>query len=143
MGKRKATTYDDEYDLLPTLASSAAHVGYGYGVPGTSYNPIALDSPPPKAPAKKRQRKVKDPDAPAPEKRLAIMKKKCPANIKERLARVAEQRRVAFLFLMSSSNLTCCLYARFFLVDRKRHGQELREEFQVLGSTGNVGASHL
>ncbi|KIP11425.1 hypothetical protein PHLGIDRAFT_474436 [Phlebiopsis gigantea 11061_1 CR5-6] len=118
MGKRKAAAYDDEYDLLPTLASSSAHVGYGYGAPGTSFNPIALDSPPQKAPAKKRQRKAKDPDAPVPEKRLAIMKKKCPANIKERLARVIEQR--------------------FFLVDRKRTGQELREEFQVLGTTGNV-----
>lgn len=29
---------------------------------------------------------------------------------------------------------------RFFMVDRKRNGQDLREEFQVLGSTGNVSA---
>jgi hypothetical protein len=28
--------------------------------------------------------------------------------------------------------------ARFFMVDRRRNGDELREEFSVLGSTGNV-----
>ena len=95
MPKRKAATYDGDLDLLPTLASSSAYAGYGYGAPGTSRNPITLDSPPPKVPAKKRQRKAKDSDSPVPEKRLAIMKKKCPANIKERLARVTEQRRVA------------------------------------------------
>ncbi len=27
---------------------------------------------------------------------------------------------------------------RFFMVDRTRNGKELKEEFQVLGSTGNV-----
>ena len=27
---------------------------------------------------------------------------------------------------------------RFFMIDRKREGKELREEFSVLGSTGNV-----
>ena len=30
--------------------------------------------------------------------------------------------------------------SRFFMVDRKREGNELREEFSVLGSTGNVCA---
>ncbi|EMD38028.1 hypothetical protein CERSUDRAFT_134570 [Gelatoporia subvermispora B] len=59
-----------------------------------------------------------DPDALAPEKRGAVFKKKCPKNILERLDRVISQR--------------------FFLVDRRRDGHELREEFNVLGSTGNV-----
>ena len=27
---------------------------------------------------------------------------------------------------------------RFFMIDRRREGDELREEFKVLGSTGNV-----
>lgn len=67
---------------------------------------------------RKRQKKVKDPDEPVPEKRLAMMKRKCPQNILDRLERVQTQR--------------------FFMVDRKRNGDELREEFQVLGSTGNV-----
>ena len=51
---------------------------------------------------------------------MAIMKKKCPNVTRERLERVTTQR--------------------FFMVDRKRVDREgeLREEFQVLGSTGNV-----
>lgn len=78
-----------------------------------------LDTPPvAKPPPIKRQRKMKDADAPAPEKRGAIFKKKCPKNILERLDRVASQR--------------------FFMVDRQREGNELHEEFSVLGSTGNV-----
>ncbi|KAI0087842.1 hypothetical protein BDY19DRAFT_227057 [Irpex rosettiformis] len=57
---------------------------------------------------------------PKAEKRLAITKKKCPNVTRERLERVTTQR--------------------FFMVDRKRVDREgeLREEFQVLGSTGNV-----
>ncbi|KAI0771350.1 hypothetical protein BC629DRAFT_1640993 [Irpex lacteus] len=48
------------------------------------------------------------------------MKKKCPNVTRERLERVTTQR--------------------FFMVDRKRVDREgeMREEFQVLGSTGNV-----
>lgn len=30
---------------------------------------------------------------------------------------------------------------RFFMVDRTRNGDELKEEFDVLGSTGNVSMS--
>ncbi|KAH8099574.1 hypothetical protein BXZ70DRAFT_894818 [Cristinia sonorae] len=100
---------------------------YAYGPPGSgSYtNPIILDSPPfpsaslpDKPPPAKRQKKKKDPDAPEPEKRGAIFKKKCPQNILERVARVQEQR--------------------MFLLDRTRNGNELREEFAMQGSTGNV-----
>jgi hypothetical protein len=31
---------------------------------------------------------------------------------------------------------------RFFMIDRKRVGGALREEFNVLGSTGNVSFVH-
>ncbi|KAI0033393.1 hypothetical protein K488DRAFT_47803 [Vararia minispora EC-137] len=55
---------------------------------------------------------------PAGEKRLARFKPRCPQNILDRLDRVMSQR--------------------FFMVDRRREDGELREEFSVLGSTGNV-----
>ncbi|KAK0505398.1 hypothetical protein EDD18DRAFT_1129186 [Armillaria luteobubalina] len=55
---------------------------------------------------------------PKPEKRGAIFKKKCPQNILDRLNRVTEQR--------------------FFMIDRERDGDEPKETFNVLGSTGNV-----
>ncbi|KAL4068101.1 hypothetical protein J3A83DRAFT_4359910 [Scleroderma citrinum] len=53
-----------------------------------------------------------------PEKRGAIMKKKCPQSILERVDRVMSQR--------------------FFMINRRREPNKLREEFSVLGSTGNV-----
>ncbi|EGN95907.1 hypothetical protein SERLA73DRAFT_187179 [Serpula lacrymans var. lacrymans S7.3] len=70
------------------------------------------------APPAKRRRKKKDPNDTQPEKRGATFKKKCPQNIMDRVNRVMSQR--------------------FFLLDRKREGGQLREEFSVLGSTGNV-----
>ena len=80
--KRKAT--EDPYISCgyPYASGAAA------AAPGSSNNPIELDSPP-KA---KRQRKAKDPDALAPEKRGAIFKKVCPKNIIERVERVMGQR---------------------------------------------------
>ncbi|KAJ7082650.1 hypothetical protein B0H15DRAFT_852239 [Mycena belliarum] len=53
-----------------------------------------------------------------PEKRGAMFKKRCPQNILDRVDRVMTQR--------------------FFMVDRNRFEGELKEEFQVLGSTGNI-----
>jgi len=47
-----------------------------------------------------------------------MFKKSCPKNIQDRVARVMSQR--------------------FFMIDRRREGEELCEEFKVLGSTGNV-----
>lgn len=35
-------------------------------------------------------------------------------------------------------SLSGLLSNRFFMIDRKREGDELKEEFKVLGSTGNV-----
>ncbi|KAI0001916.1 hypothetical protein BJV77DRAFT_24576 [Russula vinacea] len=68
----------------------------------------------------KSKRLRKDPQSPdaTPEKRGAIFKKACPKNILDRVARVMSQR--------------------FFMIDRRREGEELCEEFKVLGSTGNV-----
>ncbi|KAH9484565.1 hypothetical protein JR316_0004047 [Psilocybe cubensis] len=67
---------------------------------------------------KPRGKKAKVDDAVPVEKRAAKYKPRCPQNIMERLERVREQR--------------------MYMVDRRRNGNELREEFSVLGSTGNV-----
>ncbi|KAI0681877.1 hypothetical protein BC835DRAFT_1001369 [Cytidiella melzeri] len=86
--------------------------------------PDTAPAPPPakgkgKAPQGTQPRAPKQPKQ-VQEKRQAMMKKKCPIVTRERLERVTTQR--------------------FFMVDRKRVDRdgELREEFQVLGSTGNV-----
>ncbi|GBE90195.1 hypothetical protein SCP_1900440 [Sparassis crispa] len=79
-------------------------------VPGSSSNPHVVEAPA-KPPTAKRQKKNA-------EKRGAIFKRKCPKAILERVARVMSQR--------------------FFMIDRRRAGEALREEFSVLGSTGNV-----
>lgn len=92
-------------------------------------------------PKTKRRKKAKEaegtpaPKPPPPEKRGAIFKKKCPQNIIERVGRVITQRCVA-LILLIERNTDCD--PRFCMLDRRRNGDELREEFDVLGSTGNV-----
>ncbi|KAF8902798.1 hypothetical protein CPB84DRAFT_1775471 [Gymnopilus junonius] len=85
--------------------------------------PTASSSAP--APSKKgRGKKKADPDDEAgssssqPEKRGAVFKPQCPQNIQDRVYRVMTQR--------------------IFMIDRQRNDGELREEFSVLGSTGNV-----
>ncbi|KAJ6523832.1 hypothetical protein B0H19DRAFT_1200947 [Mycena capillaripes] len=70
------------------------------------------------SPGKKTRKKAAEQAALPPEKRGAMFKKKCPQNILDRVERVMTQR--------------------FFMVDRKRFEGELKEEFQVLGSTGNI-----
>ncbi|KAJ3477870.1 hypothetical protein NLI96_g10165 [Meripilus lineatus] len=136
--KRKAAEYDPYTDWVPTVppphctsssqASSSRLSGPSSSLPsGSQANPIELDltpppspppAPPPSLPPAKKQRQKKDPNEAAPEKRGAAFKKKCPKNILERVERVISQR--------------------FFMIDRSRIGDELREEFSVLGSTGNV-----
>ncbi|KAI0949803.1 hypothetical protein AcV7_008466 [Taiwanofungus camphoratus] len=108
MGVRKRKATGNECASAEASSSTVA---------GPSSNPIVIDSPV-KAPPAKRQRHKKDTDVPIPEKRGAVFKKRCPKNILDRLDRVFSQR--------------------FFMVDRRRVGSELREEFSVLGSTGNV-----
>jgi hypothetical protein len=106
-------------------------------VPVTKQNKTSTIGP--ETPKRKRQRKTKDVDldAPVPEKRNAIFKKKCPQNILERVERVISQR---YAFLSAATMLFKAVEPRgsFFMIDRRRNGQELREEFSVLGSTGNV-----
>ncbi|KAK2463824.1 hypothetical protein APHAL10511_004129 [Amanita phalloides] len=65
----------------------------------------------------KGTKKGKEKEAPE-EKRAARFKVKCPQNIMDRVYRVRQQR--------------------LFMIDRSREGEELRETFSVLGSTGNV-----
>ncbi|KAJ7452852.1 hypothetical protein FB451DRAFT_676023 [Mycena latifolia] len=86
--------------------------------PVASSSQTPLESSGTAVPAKKGRKKAGDSPATPPEKRGAIFKKKCPQNILDRVERVMTQR--------------------FFMVDRKRFGGELKEEFQVLGSTGNI-----
>ncbi|KAF9053334.1 hypothetical protein BJ165DRAFT_1383751 [Panaeolus papilionaceus] len=85
--------------------------------------PIAGPSQPAKSPAKRGRKKaaeVNDSNTQLQpeEKRQARFKPHPPQNILERLARVRTQR--------------------MFMIDRSRNDGELREEFSVLGSTGNV-----
>ncbi|CCM05137.1 uncharacterized protein FIBRA_07345 [Fibroporia radiculosa] len=120
MPKRKALEDDYESWMLPHPAPARSR---SYTSAASSYTPAQPVSASSRAvghqqPQEKRQRNQKDPDTPASEKRGAIFKKKCPKNILERLDRVISQR--------------------FYMVDRKRESNELREEFSVLGSTGNV-----
>ncbi|KIM36473.1 hypothetical protein M413DRAFT_31701 [Hebeloma cylindrosporum] len=90
----------------------------GTGQAGPSSSQLA----PPAPPAKARKGKQKaDPNAESesqPEKRQAQFKPRCPQNILDRVQRVMTQR--------------------IFMIDRNRNGDELKEEFSVLGSTGNV-----
>ncbi|OJT07851.1 Mitogen-activated protein kinase kinase kinase 1 [Trametes pubescens] len=116
MPPRKRKAVDDSYTGYSSYTCAASYPATA--VPGASSNPILVDSSAAQKPAPKRQRKAKDPDAPVPEKRGAIFKKACPKNIIERVERVMQQR--------------------FFMIDRRRQGTELKEEFSVLGSTGNV-----
>ena len=95
--KRKAVA--DAYDphlgfkgepIVPKLPTSYLLAPtYGAAGSGSYSNPINLDSPQPKP---KRARKAKDPNAPVPEKRGAVLKKNCPKNIMERAFRVRDQR---------------------------------------------------
>ena len=120
------TTTSNKY---PLPSSS----GYSPGA-GSASNPIVLDSPP-KA---KRARNTKASEPPA-EKRGAIFKKACPKNIIERVERVMAQR---YVHVDVNVTLTSKLIhrARFYMIDRQREGDELKEVFSVLGSTGNVSS---
>ncbi|KAI0320361.1 hypothetical protein OF83DRAFT_1053226 [Amylostereum chailletii] len=126
---KRASSYDypppapHAYDYPPT--ASGAYAPSPAPAPKRQRTSVLsqLDAPVAPEPSTARQKpqrakKAKNADGPVPEKRLARFKKACPQNIMERVERVMSQR--------------------FFMVDRKRKGDELREEFSVLGSTGNV-----
>ncbi|KAH7889342.1 hypothetical protein F5I97DRAFT_1843539 [Phlebopus sp. FC_14] len=117
----KAPVYQPQAPMYPSLACPTAYASYPYYQSmqlGSSVSSAALSPPPKRA----RRSRVKSNDhqtgGEKPEKRGAITKKKCPQNIFDRVDRVMSQR--------------------FFMLDRRRNGSELREEFSVLGSTGNV-----
>ncbi|KAF9012885.1 hypothetical protein BDZ89DRAFT_963413 [Hymenopellis radicata] len=80
----------------------------------------AYKPPPPPQPSPSKSAKTPKPKTPAKskEKRQARFKSAAPQAILQRLDRVASQR--------------------FFMVDREREGDELKEVFSVLGSTGNI-----
>jgi hypothetical protein len=106
------------------IPSKLSHVS-ARPTPTASLSTVAALTPVPasqteKGPTKVPQSRTSKQPKQQQEKRLAIMKKKCPNVTRERLERVTTQR--------------------FFMVDRKRvdREDELREEFKVLGSTGNV-----
>ncbi|KAK0194810.1 hypothetical protein F5146DRAFT_923008 [Armillaria mellea] len=103
----------DGYSIPPPSTSQAKKA---CATPPAKMAPSAAPIPP-KSLAKAKAKTPREPK-PKPEKRGAIFKKKCPQNILDRLDRVIEQR--------------------FFMIDRERDSDELKETFKVLGSTGNV-----
>ena len=126
--KRKADAYDPYTNWVPTVpppdalgssksysASQAQQAGSSSLIRGSRTNPIELDITPPPSPAPlppaKKQRKKKDPQAEAPEKRGAMFKKQCPQNIRERVERVISQRYVP---LQSSSQCRVTLCALYY-----------------------------
>ncbi|EPS93838.1 hypothetical protein FOMPIDRAFT_1026400 [Fomitopsis schrenkii] len=124
MAKRKADpddiidlTEDDTSWIPPRPARPySSHASTSYA---PTSRPTPRPTPAPAPPPAKKQRKQKEVKAASSqEKRPARFRAKCPQNILERLDRVISQR--------------------FFMIDRTRNGDELKEEFSVLGSTGNV-----
>ncbi|KAI0257448.1 hypothetical protein BJV78DRAFT_37603 [Lactifluus subvellereus] len=72
----------------------------------------------------KRSRKdAEDSDATLPEQRGAMFKRSCPQKILERVERVMSQR--------------------FFMIDRRREGDELREDSKFLGQRGMFVGSNV
>ncbi|EJT98751.1 hypothetical protein DACRYDRAFT_118538 [Dacryopinax primogenitus] len=137
VGKRKRGDNSDEDDcvydrfLYPTDSVAAAERAYPLPPPPSTlvgpstsftavrslgYHAMAMEGD--AGPSTPRKRAKKDPESPLQEKRLARWKNSCPLKIQERVERVMTQR--------------------FYLVDRDREGDELKETFKVLGSTGNI-----
>ncbi|KAH8829453.1 hypothetical protein DL96DRAFT_1598170 [Flagelloscypha sp. PMI_526] len=105
---------------MPAKRKRSDSVAMNYAA-STSSMPVRFDSlsnfpttSQPPVPPPKKARAKKEPS----EKRLARYKSVCPQNIRDRVDRVLSQR--------------------FFMVDRRRQGEDLKEVFSVLGSTGNV-----
>jgi hypothetical protein len=92
---RKPRAKKDIPAVHPARPSIAAYDPHPYSYPAKLGPPVpqmqAANTEAPPA-AKKQRKKKADPDAPVPEKRGAIFKKKCPNNILERVDRVMSQR---------------------------------------------------
>ena len=108
--------------------------------PTTSAVPEAGPSPPPPKKGRKKADPAADANGSQPEKRGAVFKSKCPQNILDRQARVMTQRCVhtSRFGTLSSTLVNESYLSRIFMIDRNRIEGQLREEFSVLGSTGNV-----
>ncbi|KAF8707331.1 hypothetical protein AX14_013607 [Amanita brunnescens Koide BX004] len=102
---------------FPTYLASTPETTGPYTSIADPFPTQAAESSPQKGKGKGK-RKGKDKESPPEEKRAARFKPKCPQNIMDRVQRVRQQR--------------------LFMIDRNRSGDELRETFSVLGSTGNV-----
>jgi hypothetical protein len=78
---------------MSSVPYSSYNYSYPYSQPTNSHaqsqSPYQEALPPP---VKKQRKKKKDPNEPAPEKRGAMFKKKCPQNILDRVDRVMSQR---------------------------------------------------
>ena len=129
-------------------ASAAAEfeptgVGSSSAVPLAGPSQPSVSAPAPSKRGKGKGKKKADPDDDAgpsgsPEKRGAVFKPKCPQNIMERVHRVMTQRYVFWCLSSVTGGADCGCCCRLFMIDRHRNDGELREEFSVLGSTGNV-----
>ncbi|KAI9445094.1 hypothetical protein H4582DRAFT_883725 [Lactarius indigo] len=115
MGKRKLAPDADVIDSTGPEWHGTNSDPAGASGPSLGQQKQARTSP---SKAKRLRKNPQSSDASLPEKRDATFKKSCPKNILDRVARVMSQR--------------------FFMIDRRREGNELKEEFKVLGSTGNV-----
>lgn len=152
------------YPYMPSQAASLlveSANGTGGMKTGLSSSSAVGRSPGVPSPAKKRNTaKTKEPV----EKRAARKRGRCPNDVMARYERARTQRyvrrplsflrgEIMFCFLLHSAfrvlrfedsqwssidRVADTHGIRFFMVDRQRNGDELREEFKVLGSTGNV-----
>ncbi|TFK33867.1 hypothetical protein BDQ12DRAFT_690526 [Crucibulum laeve] len=100
-------------------AASMTPLSASYSTTAQSASTLARTSTQPaKKPGKKKAAAESPAPAGQPEKRLAQFKPKCPQNILDRVERVMSQR--------------------IFMLTRERVDGELKEEFKILGSTGNA-----
>ena len=140
MVKRKAAPCGDIIDLTEdddTSWKPPPRPARPYSSHASTSRPPPQPEPILAPPPAKKPRKQKEPKAASSqEKRPARFRAKCPQNILDRLDRVVSQRYASSR--VAGSEKTYDYDRRFFMIDRHRDGGELKEEFSVLGSTGNV-----
>jgi hypothetical protein len=127
MGRKRKAEESDDHGYIPSAADAYVNTE---DAGASSSQEVAKP---------KRKQKKKDKE-PAEEKRLARFKAACPKSIQERVDRVRSQRFVLGLCLIPRWVIGDWLGSRdrFYMIDRSREGDELKETFKVLGSTGNV-----
>ncbi|TFK18862.1 hypothetical protein FA15DRAFT_674946 [Coprinopsis marcescibilis] len=106
----------------PKKSKSAGSLGFSQGraknITGVGVGSSTATEPGSSSGPVTKKRKKSEDGRPAIEKRQARLRSKCPQNILERLERARSQT--------------------FYLLERRRIAEELREEFDITGSTGNV-----